>query len=42
MDEYVFFEGVYITREVYNEWYRETYGEDPETEDNERSDENVV
>lgn len=38
MDEYVFFEGVYITREAYKEWYKETYGEDYETEDNKKED----
>ena len=33
MDEYVYFEGVYITKEAYKEWYKETYGEDYEEEE---------
>lgn len=26
--DYVFFEGTYITREEYNRWYEEMYGEE--------------
>ena len=28
MDEFVYFEGVYITRKQYEEWYESLYGKD--------------
>lgn len=40
-NNYVFFEGTYITREEYNKWYEETYA-DTNKEDNNMKDFNYV